>query len=79
MAVRGVLGGALLCGARTEEYTRDERRLIAEVAQQVGTALHALRARDNEALVRALASGEIDLPTARKRAELVQAGSVSLR
>jgi hypothetical protein len=74
MAVRGVLGGALVCGPRSEEYTRDERKLIAELAQQVGAALHALRARDNEALVRALASGEIDLPAARKRARAVQAG-----
>jgi hypothetical protein len=74
MAVRGVLGGALVCGPRTEAYTRDERRLIAELTQQVGTALHALRARDNEALVRALAKGEVDLSTARQRARAVHAG-----
>lgn len=73
MTVRGVLEGALVCGPRTEAYTRDERRLLAEVAQQVGTALHALRARDNEALLRALASGEIDLATARRRVRAVHA------
>ncbi|HLS79868.1 MAG TPA: GAF domain-containing protein [Steroidobacter sp.] len=72
MAVRGVLGGALVCGPRIEAYTRDERRLLAELAQQVGTALHALRARDKEALVTALARGELDLSTARERARAVQ-------
>ncbi|HEX6260913.1 MAG TPA: GAF domain-containing protein [Woeseiaceae bacterium] len=75
MAVRGVLGGALVCGPRIEAYTRDERSLLAELAQQVGTALHALRARDKEALVRALARGEINLSTARQRARAVQFAS----
>ncbi|MBA3564808.1 MAG: GAF domain-containing protein [Gammaproteobacteria bacterium] len=73
MAVRGVLRGALACGARSEEYTRDERKLIAEVAHQVGIALHALRARDNEALVKEIASGSLDPSTARKRARELHA------
>lgn len=73
MAVRGVLRGALACGARSEEYTRDERKLIAEVAHQVGIALHALRARDNEALVKEIASGLLDPSTARKRARELHA------
>lgn len=49
--------------------------VAVDVAQQVGTALHALRARDSEALVRALANG-VDLNTARKRARAVQASGI---
>jgi len=75
MAVRGMLGGALVCGPRIEAYTRDERRLLAELAQQVGTAVHALRARDKEALVRVLARGELHLSTARQRARAVHSVS----
>jgi hypothetical protein len=75
MAIRGELRGALVCGSRTGEYTHDERRLLAEVAQQVGTALHALRARDHETLVDALAGGTIDLSAARQRARALRGGS----
>lgn len=73
MAVRGVLGGALVCGPRTEEYTGDERKLLAELAHQVGSALHALRARDHEALVRELASGALGFAAARDRARDLRA------
>ncbi|MGH8496738.1 MAG: hypothetical protein ACREVN_11455 [Gammaproteobacteria bacterium] len=73
MAVRGVLRGALVCGERTEEYTRDERKLLAEVAHQVGIALYALRARDNEVLVRGIANGELDPIAARERAQALHA------
>lgn len=73
MTVRGVLRGALVCGPRSEEYTRDERKLLAEVAHQVGIALHALRARDNEGLVREIASGALDPSAARERARALHA------
>lgn len=73
MAVRGVLSGVLVCGPRTEEYTRDERKLLAELAQQVGTALHALRARDHEGLVRDLANGALGVAAARNRARTLRA------
>jgi hypothetical protein len=73
MVVGGVLRGAIACGGRNEEYTRDERKLLAEVAHQVGIALHALRARHNEALVRELAGGTLEPCEARQRARALQA------
>jgi 23S rRNA maturation mini-RNase III len=68
MAVRGKLQGALIVGARPEQYTPDERELLAHVAYQVGMALHALRTRENEKLMRAFASGELEPALARERA-----------
>jgi GAF domain-containing protein len=68
MAVRGALQGALVAAARPEHYTPDERELLAQVAHQVGVALHALRARDNETLIRAIASGVLEPALARERA-----------
>jgi hypothetical protein len=68
MAVRGVLQGALVVGARPEHYSPDERELMGHVTHQVGIALHALRAQDNEALVDALANGNLEPTTAQRRA-----------
>jgi hypothetical protein len=68
MAVRGALRGAVVCGARTEAYTKDERDLIAHVAHQVGLALHALHARDNEIFIANLASGVVEPSDARMHA-----------
>jgi GAF domain-containing protein len=68
MAVRGELQGALIVGPRPEHYSPDERELMGHVAHQVGIALHALRAQDNEALIDALANGNLEPTTAQKRA-----------
>jgi hypothetical protein len=68
MAVRGTLQGALVVGARPENYAPDERELLAHVVYQVGMALHALRTSDNEMLLKALASGALEPAMARERA-----------
>jgi len=65
LGARGAVIGALVCGPRPgEQYTADERRLLASVAYQVGVSLHALRVQESlqnlEAkakLVDALANG----------------------
>ena len=60
LAVRGVLIGALILGQRpAEQYTQGERALLARIGQQVAAALHALRARDAESFVDAVARGEL--------------------
>lgn len=71
MSVRGSVIGALVCGPRPgEAYTADERKLLAHVAHQVGTALHALRVQETmkqmeskAKLVDALASGALPAPS----------------
>jgi GAF domain-containing protein len=68
MTLRGVLLGALVCGARTEPWSPDERGWLSRLAHEVGIALHALRARENETLVDALANGALEPGTARTRA-----------
>ena len=68
MTVRGTLLGALVCGARTEHYTPAERSLLARLAHEVGTALTALRARENENIVEALATGQSGIDALRARA-----------
>ena len=60
LAVRGALIGALILGQRpAEQYTQTERALLARIGQQVAAALHALRARDAESFVDAVARGEL--------------------
>lgn len=60
LAVRGTLLGALILGQRpAEHYTQTERALLARIAQQVAAALHALRAREAETFVDAVARGEL--------------------
>jgi hypothetical protein len=69
MAVRGRLIGALACGPRpAEQYTADERMLLFHVAQQAGTALHALRSREHEKFVDSVANGVLDAASARQQA-----------
>lgn len=68
MTVRSTLLGALVCGNRTEHYTPAERALLGRLAHEVGTALTALRARENEAIVEALATGGDTVDTLRTRA-----------
>ncbi|HEV7165771.1 MAG TPA: GAF domain-containing protein [Gammaproteobacteria bacterium] len=58
LAVRGVIMGALVLGQRpAESYTESERALLGRIAQQVAAALHALRAREAESFVDAVAKG----------------------
>ncbi len=60
LAVRGVLLGALILGERpAEHYTQAERALLAGIGQQVAAALNALRAREAENFVDAVARGAI--------------------
>ncbi len=60
LALRGTLMGALILGQRpAEQYTQTERALLARIGQQVAAALHALRARDAESFVDAVARGEL--------------------
>ena len=60
MAMRGTLMGALILGQRpAEQYTQTERALLARIGQQVAAALHALRAREAESFVDAVARGEL--------------------
>jgi hypothetical protein len=60
MLVLGNLRGLLVVKNRPgEHFGSDELALLAEVAQEVGAAWRILRARDNEALVAAMAAGSV--------------------
>lgn len=73
MIVLGNLQGALVCRNRPgEHFAQDERKLLTRVAGEVGAAWRILRARDNEALVVALAKGGFPtLEAARSQAEVL--------
>lgn len=70
MLVLGNLRGLLVVRNRPgEHFGADEKALLAEVAQDVGAAWRILRARENEALVVALAGGDLKtLKVARDKA-----------
>lgn len=60
LAVRGVLGGLMVLGQRpAEHYAQSERALLARISQQLAASLYALRAREAEAFVDAVARGEL--------------------
>ncbi|HET7175361.1 MAG TPA: GAF domain-containing protein [Gammaproteobacteria bacterium] len=74
LAVRGTLMGALVLGQRpAEQYTQSERALLTRIAQQLAAALHALRAREAESFVDAVARGELaaDAATRSRARQLV--------
>ena len=69
LMLRGTLLGALVVGQRPDEhYAADERALLFHVAHEVGAALFALRARESQAFVRALAQGILKPEDARAQA-----------
>jgi len=62
LSLRNTVIGAVVCGPRSgEAYTADERRLLANVAYQVGVALHVLRMENKAKLVDALANGSLSV------------------
>lgn len=70
MMVLGRLRGVLICANRPgEHYAADEKQLLTQVAREVGATWRILRARDNEAYVRAMAEGELSLKAAREQAK----------
>ena len=69
LMLRGTLLGALVVSQRPgEHYAADERELLFHVAHEVGAALFALRARESQAFVRALAQGNLKPEDARAQA-----------
>jgi len=73
MTVLGVVRGVLVCANRPgEHFASDEKELISQVASNVGAAWRILRARDNEAFVRTMASGQLDIEAAKARAQSLQ-------
>ena len=69
MLVLGRLRGAIVCRNRPgEHYAQDEKKLITLVAREVGAAWRILRARDNEALVTAVAEGRLPPEALRDKA-----------
>ncbi len=69
LMLRGTLLGALVVGQRPgEHYAADERELLFHVAHEVGAALFALRARESQAFVRAVAQGLLKPEEARDQA-----------
>jgi hypothetical protein len=72
MLVLGTPWGAIVCKNRPgEHFGSDETKLLVHVAREVGAAWRILRARDNEALVLALAEGALPLETARDKARAI--------
>lgn len=69
MLVQGTLRGAIVCCNRPgEHFAADEKKLLTQVAREVGAAWRILRARDNEALVQALAEGRLPPEAAQEKA-----------
>lgn len=69
MLVLGNLRGAVVCRNRPgEHFSGEEKQLLTQVAREVGAAWRILRARDNEALVLALAQGALTPEAAREKA-----------
>jgi hypothetical protein len=67
--VPGNLRGVIVCINRPgEHYANYEKTLLTDVAQAVGAAWSILRAKDNEAFVRTMATGELGLEAARDQA-----------
>jgi len=74
MTVQGVLQGVLVCANRPgEHYAVEERKLIIQVARQVGIAWQSLLARDNQAFVRAVAHGDLKPDEAQAQARKLAA------
>lgn len=60
MTVRGDLLGAIVLANRPgEHFPPDERELLAHLVHEVGSALHALHARENARFVSAVAEGRL--------------------
>ncbi len=60
MTVRGDLLGAIALANRPgEHFPPDERELLAHLVHEVGSAMHALHARENARFVSAVASGKL--------------------
>jgi len=79
LVVLGVERGVIICADRPGQvYARDEKVLLADVASQIGAAYRILKARENDALVDALASGAVKtLKAARERAQALKLMPVS--
>jgi hypothetical protein len=70
MMVLGNLRGVVVCKNRPHErYGSDERTLLAQVAGDVGAAWRILRARDNEEIVVALATGTMPQKKLKEKAK----------
>jgi hypothetical protein len=70
MMVLGNLRGVIVCKNRPHErYGSDERTLLAQVASDVGAAWRILRARDNEEIVVALATGTMPQKKLKEKAK----------
>ncbi|MGE5624445.1 MAG: hypothetical protein ACM3ZT_02740 [Bacillota bacterium] len=79
MLVLGRLRGAIVCRNRPgEHYAADEKKLITLVAREVGAAWRILRARDNEALVTAVAEGRLPPEALRDKARALTLTSTSI-
>lgn len=60
MTVRGDLLGAIVLANRPgEHFPPDEREMLAHLVHEVGSALHALHARENARFVSAVAAGNL--------------------
>lgn len=80
--VLGRLRGVLVCANRPgEHFAPDEKRLLAQVINELGAAWRILRAKENEEVLQALADGRLEPSAARVRAQELFAdlGSASLR
>lgn len=78
MTVLGTLRGAIVCRNRPgEHYAPYEKQTLTEVARSVGAAWRILHARDNEALVAAMAEGKVPAETLREKARTLTLASGS--
>ncbi|HVC28070.1 MAG TPA: hypothetical protein VNF48_00815, partial [Gammaproteobacteria bacterium] len=76
MTVLGNLRGVIVCRNRPgEHYAAYEKQLLTEVAHSVGATWRILRARDNEALVAAMAEGKVPAEALREKARALTLAS----
>ena len=76
LPVQSRLLGAIVVGNRENEenFDPEERELLRSVARELAAALAAIETADRAELVEQIASGTIDLESARRRARELAAG-----
>ncbi|MBU6469170.1 MAG: GAF domain-containing protein [Gammaproteobacteria bacterium] len=77
MTAFGELQGALVCANRPgEHYAAEERKLLTQVARQMGAAMFIINAREDRNFIRAVARGVLNPESTRAQALSLETGWV---
>ena len=77
MTTQSGLQGVLVCANRPgEHYAAEERKLLTQVARQMGAAMFAINAREDRNFIRAVARGVLNPESTREQALRLETGWV---